>query len=209
MSGDISYLAYLESGSYLAGRRFVPGLTLVTISTLVCCSISRSNIGIEMRNHLIFPVCMGMAKAQVLKFPPAGTPSGSISFHPLIVHWCGMESAPGVQGVHLDCESVVCVCGSRTQFFQCLRKWSKHYSLSTKERYCQLPLLWVASGDSGVSADLFLGQPFELVCLNCSSWIFPTLGEKSYLIHMINLLIARSSCGYFICGYSVSVKEKI
>lgn len=139
MSGNVSYLAYLESGSYLAGRRFVPGLTLVTVSTLVCCLISRSNIGIEIRNHLIFPVCVGMAKAQVLKLPPASAPSRSISFHLLIVHWCRMESAPGVHGVHLDCESSVW--GSRTQFFQCLRKWSKHYSLSTKERYCQLPLL--------------------------------------------------------------------
>lgn len=29
-----------------------------------------------------------------------------------------------------------------------------------------------------------------------------------FLIHMINFLIARTFCGYFICGYSVSVKEK-
>lgn len=29
-----------------------------------------------------------------------------------------------------------------------------------------------------------------------------------FLIHMTNFIIARNSCGCFICGYSVSVKEK-
>lgn len=102
MSGDPSGLAYLESGSYLAGRRFIPGLTIVTVFPLVCCLKCRSNIGIEMRNHLIFPSYMGMTKGQILKFPLAGAPTRSISFHLLILYWCRMESAPGVQGAQLD-----------------------------------------------------------------------------------------------------------
>lgn len=160
----------------LAGRGFVPGVTMVNIFTLVCCLKSKSIVGVE-GESFYFSFLHGNGKRP---FPgpqvhskPALLSDPSDLDYPLMQD----ESAPGVQGVHLDCESSGGMAGevgtemrSRTQFFQCLRKWSKHYTLSIKEGCCQLLILSCTGRDSG--AYLFLGQPFELVCLNYSSWFF-------------------------------------
>lgn len=62
MSGSLRSLAYLESGSYLGGRRFIPDLTMVIIFTLM---FEVQNIRVELRNHLMFTFWMEMAKGQV------------------------------------------------------------------------------------------------------------------------------------------------
>lgn len=69
--GETSNVACLESVSYLAGSRIVPGPATIIIFTLGCYLKSRSNIGVEMRTHFIISSCVRMAKGHVIEFSPA------------------------------------------------------------------------------------------------------------------------------------------